>query len=43
VAGNSHPYPYTSPGWNPISANIMMDARCDTMTIGHATIANLNR
>jgi hypothetical protein len=32
-----------SPGFHPISANIMMDARCDTMTIGHATIANLNR
>jgi len=23
VAGNSHPYPYTSPGCNPISANIV--------------------
>ena len=21
VAGNSHPYPYTSPGWNPGFAN----------------------
>jgi hypothetical protein len=31
------------PGLHPISANIMMDARYDTMTIGHATIANLNR